>query len=182
MRIAISFHESPLSAIALKGFSEVLSTLNEKKISFPFPTPPCKVVPLYELPQPCSEGGGWGCVLFYFPKYSIWRQCFNNFAADCLLQIFGMRRNLAANMAEQYLGRLINPRWGIKPILVTFCMLQGSRFLFHCTRCSDIASQRRTCVTWPVQNLVQLYSLLAEASDRPVLNYCVSKFILSLGA
>ena len=61
-----------------------------EKIMFPPPSPPCNVVPLFELPlenkkHPNFEwrGQGRGVDSYVLWSYPIWVQCLNNFVADC---------------------------------------------------------------------------------------------------
>ena len=62
-----------------------------RKYSFPPPSPPCNVVPLFQLPiennkHPNFEwrGQGRGADSFVLRSYPICIQCLNNFVADCL--------------------------------------------------------------------------------------------------
>ena len=72
---------------------EVFLTSKGENIAFPPPSPPCNVVPLFELPtennkQPIFEwrGQGRGVDSFGLWSYPIWVQCLNNFVADFILE------------------------------------------------------------------------------------------------
>ena len=64
--------------------------LQKGEYSFSHPSPPCNVVPLFELPLKNNKhlnfewtGQGRGVDSFHLLSYPIWVQCLNNFVADC---------------------------------------------------------------------------------------------------
>ena len=70
-------------------FFYVLLTSKGGNIAFPPPSPPCNVVPMFELlvennEHPTYEwrGQGRGADSFVLWSYPIWVQCLNNFVAD----------------------------------------------------------------------------------------------------
>ena len=71
------------------GLFYVLLTSKGGNIAFPPPSPPCNVVPMFELPEnnkhPNFEwrGQGRGADSFVLLSYPIWVQCLNNFVSDC---------------------------------------------------------------------------------------------------
>ena len=72
------------------GLFYVLLTSKGGNIAFPPPSPPCNVVPMFELPIDNDKhlnfewrGQRRGADSFVFLSYPILVRCFNNFAADC---------------------------------------------------------------------------------------------------
>ena len=68
----------------------VLLTSKGEVIAFPPPSPPSKVVLMFELPRENNKhpnfewrGQGRGTDSFVLLSYPIWVQCLNNFVADC---------------------------------------------------------------------------------------------------
>ena len=71
------------------GLFKVLLTSKGGNIAFPPPSPPCNVVPMFELPiennkHPNFEWRGQGRAAdsFVLQSYPIWIQCLKNFVAD----------------------------------------------------------------------------------------------------
>ena len=72
------------------GLFYILLTSKGGNIDFTPPSPPCNVVPMFELPTKNNKhpnfewrGQGTGVDFFVLLSYPIWVQCLNNFVADC---------------------------------------------------------------------------------------------------
>ena len=101
--------------------------LNSKRgnVAFPPPSPPCKVVPMFELPiennkHPNFEwrGKGGSADSFVLWSYPIWVQCMNNFVADR----WSYFRSMSASCIDAKIAfrSNINCNIGNKNILINF--------------------------------------------------------------
>ena len=88
-----------------RGFFTFYLLQKEENIAFPPPSPPCNVVPMFELPiennkHPNFErrGQGRGVDSFVLRSYPIWVQCLNNLGAHCSLFSSFVLINLKASL------------------------------------------------------------------------------------
>ena len=91
LQAAICDKISCMRHFALKGLSDALLTSRRGNKAFPPLSPPCNVVPLFELliennkhPNFEWRGGGGVWILLFYCRCHIWVQCLNKFVVESL--------------------------------------------------------------------------------------------------
>ena len=105
------------------GFFYVLLASKVGNIAFPPPSPPCSVVPMFELPvennkHPNFEwrGQGRGADSIVLWSYPIWVQCLTNFVAGCRCVMYQFRHyNVSRVLPSNYFFFLLELCWKMFP-------------------------------------------------------------------
>ena len=166
--------QNELRHFALNGLFDVFRTSKGEKITFPPPSPPCNVVPLFELPlenkntsQLWMEGTGEGCGFLSSRSYPIWVQCLKNFVADCLNRKSG-------HTSLRKLIRLMSSCWDVQPPLAFYLLCLTSSCLldriwrfryFQCVTFRVTPIMPWHCAMWRVAHDF-LFSPLSKQSTK----------------
>ena len=114
------------------GLFYVLLTSKGGNIAFPPPSPPCNVVPMFELPiennkHPNFEWRGQGRGVDYFVlwSYPIWVQCLNNFVADCRFIFLLLKSIFSDNFLYPFKGIKLYAKWIKRNLLFKLSYLES---------------------------------------------------------